>query len=249
METFVRSHERMLRILDLFDQHSPEWTFDALHEELGYSRSTLYRYLKTLTDAGLLTSFPELGYTLGPRIIEFDYLMRTSDPLIRAARPVMEELVSSLAGVSLLCRRYRQLVLCVHQESSAPEFRSNYERGKARPLLRGAASLAILAYFSAYQLARLYEQSPQAFHDAGLGESLAEVRANLRAVRQNGWISTLGQVTPGVLGIAAPILDANDEIVGSLSLTIPEPNVADERIKTIGEQILFGARIVSKSLR
>jgi DNA-binding IclR family transcriptional regulator len=238
----------MLGVLDLFDLDHPEWTFDALYARLGFSRSTLYRYLKTLTDAGFLTTFPGRGYTLGPRVIELDYQIMTTDPLIHVARPVMNELVAGYSCVSLLCRRYKQKVLCVHQESSTNQFRSTYERGKARPLLLGAASLAVLAHFSSYQLAKLYEEQSGQFEKAGLGDSLAAVRATLKRIRQRGWVKTEGQVTEGVTGIAAPIFDAKEDIIGSLSLTLPETSMPEERIEGIAERVVFCARIISKSL-
>jgi DNA-binding IclR family transcriptional regulator len=219
-----------------------------MYARLGFSRSTLYRYLKTLADAGFLTTFPGRGYTLGPRFIELDYQIVTTDPLIHVARPVMNELVTGYSCISLLCRRYRQKVLCVHQETSTSQFRSTYERGKARPLLRGAASLAILAHFSTYQLTKLYEEQVEEFKAAGLGDSLPAVRETLKRIRQRGWLHTEGQVTKGVMGVAAPIFDAKQEIIGSLSLTLPEAGMAEERLESIGERVLFCARIISKSL-
>ena len=83
----------MIVILDLFEGERLEWTLEDMQARLGYTRSTLYRYLKVLTDTGLLTSLPDVGYTLGPRIAELDYSMRERDPLISASRPVMAELV------------------------------------------------------------------------------------------------------------------------------------------------------------
>ncbi|SDW74629.1 IclR family transcriptional regulator [Roseicitreum antarcticum] len=245
----MQSHDKLLGVLDLFDENRPEWGFDDIHERLGYSRSTLYRYLKVLLDAGLLSSFPGRGYTLGPRIIELDYQIMANDPLIHAARPVMHELVASYSCVSLLCRRYRQKVLCVHQEVSTTKVRSNYERGRSRPLLRGAASQVILAYLSSYQLTKLYEEDQDGFADAGLGNTLAAVRKSLRVIRQRGWYHTQGQVTPGVTGVAAPIFDANDEITGSISLTFPEPALSQEKLDSVGERIEFSARVISNTLR
>lgn len=239
----------MLRILDLFEDRNQGWSAEELHEELGYTRSTLYRYLKLLTDAGLLASLPGIGYALGPRIIELDYQIRTGDPLIRAARAPMQELVAEFPGVALLCRLYRDRVLCVHQESSTETVHSRFERGFARPLTRGAASLAILASLPAHRLNRLYRDMGADFAEAGLGDSLAEVKAALRAHRQRGWIATSGQVTPGVTGIAAPIFDAGNEIIGSLSLTSASDNLGPKRIERIAATVTLCARIVSKSLR
>jgi DNA-binding IclR family transcriptional regulator len=67
--------------------------FDQIQHILGYLRSTLYRYLKILTDAAFIASLPNIGDTLGPRIIALAYKMRTRDPLPIADRLVMAELV------------------------------------------------------------------------------------------------------------------------------------------------------------
>ncbi|MAS13222.1 MAG: IclR family transcriptional regulator [Nitratireductor sp.] len=248
MVSIMLSHERMLSVLDLFDLERPEWSFDEMHAQLGFSRSTLYRYLKTLTDAGFLTTFPGRGYSLGPRVIELDYQIVATDPLIHVARPVMNELVLGYSGVSLLCRRYKQKVLCIHQETSTDQFRSTYERGRARPLLQGAASLAVLAHFSTYQLTKLYDEQSGEFALAGLGDTLPEVRETLKGIRQRGWVKTTGQVTKGVTGIAAPIFDGKKEIIGSLSLTLPETSMPAEREEAIAERVVFCSRIISKSL-
>ena len=234
----MKSLERMMAILDHFEGSTIEWTTEALHAELGYTRSTLYRYLKVLADAGLLTSLPEVGYTLGPRIAELDYKMRERDPLIQASRPVMAALVEEMPGIALLCRRYRDRVLCVHQEQSTQSFRSNYERGLARPLLRGAASRIILAFMPAPMVRKLYEAGGEAFADAGLGVTLAEVRAGLRAIRQAGWDVSAGHVTPGVTGIAAPVFDRRDNVLGSLSLTLGQTGLGPERTRAIAEKVM-----------
>lgn len=245
----MESHKRMLRILDLFEERNQGWSAEELHEELGYTRSTLYRYLKLLTDAGLLTSLPGIGYALGPRIIELDYQIRTGDPLIRAARAPMQEIVAKFPGVALLCRLYRNRVLCVHQESSTETVHSRFERGFARPLTRGAASLAILANLPTHRLNRLHRDMAGDFTEAGLGEDLAQVKMALKSHRQNGWVRTSGQVTPGVTGIAAPIFDAGNEVIGSLSLTSASDSLGPDSIERITASVTACARIVSTSLR
>jgi DNA-binding IclR family transcriptional regulator len=161
------SLEKMMEILDLFEEEGMRWTPERMMQRLQVPRSTLYRYLKVLADAGLLASLPGVGFTLGPRIAELDFRMRHSDPLISASRPVMAEILSEIPGIALLCRRYRELVLCVHQETSPGiGFRSTYERGSARPMLRGAASRIILAHLPAQALRKLHQDAPEDFCEA-----------------------------------------------------------------------------------
>jgi len=244
----VNSLERMIVILDLFEGERLEWTLEDMQARLGYTRSTLYRYLKVLTDTGLLTSLPEVGYTLGPRIAELDFSMRRRDPLISASRPIMVELVQEIPGIALLCRRYRDRVLCVFQERGTASFRSNYERGLARPLFRGAASRIILANLPSAQVRKVYESDPQAVQDAGLGGSINELRASLRAMRQAGFDMTESQVTRGATGVAAPIFDRRNNVLGSLGLTVEQDNVSGDRLKQMAARVMQSARLVTRAI-
>ncbi len=43
----TNSLERVLAVLEVFSEQRLEWTPEELMKELGYSRLTLYRYIKT----------------------------------------------------------------------------------------------------------------------------------------------------------------------------------------------------------
>lgn len=242
------SLERMISVLDVIEESPTGLTFDQMLEFLQLTRSTLYRYVKILSEAGLITSLPDLGYTLGPRVAELDYKMRAQDPLISAARPVMAELSRSVGGVALLCRRYRDKVLCVHQEGSSETFRSSYERGRDLPLFRGAASRIILAQLHMRVVSRLYRERPQEFAASGLGKTLDEVKASLAQMRHAGWCALEGEMTAGVTGIAAAVFDNQSLVVGSLSITIGKVGMKDEDVQRIAERVKFCASIVSNAV-
>jgi DNA-binding IclR family transcriptional regulator len=242
------SLEKMLQILNLVEASNGGLTLDTMLDTAGLTRSTLYRYLKTLTDAGLLMSQPDIGYTLGPRIAELDYRMRMQDQLVTAARPVMAELAKVQPGVVMLCRKYRDKVLCVHQEMGTETFHGNYERGYSRPLGRGAASRVILAYSSPRVLERLLQRYPDEFASTGLGSTLPEIRAALADIRQRGWDVTQGEVTPKATGIAAAILDTRGTVIGSLSVVIGRTRPERDEVAKIAERIVFCSAIIGKAL-
>jgi DNA-binding IclR family transcriptional regulator len=242
------SLERMISVLDVIESSTTGLTFDQMLDILQLTRSTLYRYVKILSEAGLITSLPDLGYTLGPRVAELDHKMRTQDPLIIASRPVMRELARTVGGVALLCRRYRDRVLCVHQEGSSDTFSSGYERGRDRPLLQGAASRIILAQLHARVIARIYAERPEQFKESGLGDSLEQVKAALAQIRQRGWCASEGQVTAGVTGIAAALFDNQNNTVGSLSITVGKTGMSDAEIGRIADRVTFCAGIISNAI-
>jgi DNA-binding IclR family transcriptional regulator len=242
------SLERMISVLDVIEESPTGLTFDQIKGTLQLTRATLYRYVKILSEAGLITSLPDLGYTLGPRVAELDYKMRQQDPLITTAKPVMVELAKTEHGVVLLCRRYRDKVLCVHQEGSSDTFKSAYERGRDWPLLRGATSRIIMAHLPGRILARLYEQRPREFEQSGLGSTLDEVKAVLVKARNRGWSSSTSEVTKGVTGIAAAVLDNQNAVVGSLSISMAGTSISEDEIIRIAERVKFCSRIVSNGI-
>lgn len=243
------SLEKMLGILDLFEEAQLRWTPEQMMERLRCPRSTLYRYLRVLTDAGLVASLPGIGYTLGPRIAELDYEMRSSDPLITNGRPVLQALLREIAGIGLLCRYYKGRVLCVHQETGASAIRSSYERGRGMPFARGAASRVILAYLKPAQLKALYAAQPREFRQIGMGATLEQVQASLRQIRKQGHCVTHGEVTRGVIGIAAPVLDSEGIVIGSLNLTVAAATVNERRLRALVDRVAFSAQVITNAMR
>jgi DNA-binding IclR family transcriptional regulator len=242
------SLEKMLGVLEFVEERGQVPGMDQMLQGLNLTRSTLYRYVRTLVEFGLLATSPGTGYTLGPRIIELDYKIRVRDPIILASHPLMTQLVQTAPGIALLCRRYRDKVLCVHQVRGAVGFVSTYERGRPRPLLKGAASRVILANMPAAQIAKLYHQDAEGFAEADLGDSLKAVRSALRAIRQRGWEASESQVVSGVTGIAAPIFDSGDHVMGSLSLTVGRTGLTPAEVVDIAARVAFCAQIVSSAL-
>ena len=242
------SLEKMLSVLEFVEERGQVAGMEDMLQGLNLTRSTLYRYVRTLTEFGLLATSPGTGYTLGPRIIELDYKIRVRDPIILASHPLMTQLVQASPGIALLCRRYRDKVLCVHQVRGAVEFVSTYERGRPRPLLKGAASRVILANMPTAQISKLYHQDAEGFAEAGLGDGLKAVRSALRSIRQQGWEASESQVVSGVTGIAAPIFDGGDHVMGSLSLTVGRTGLAPAEVAEIAARVAFCAQVVSSAL-
>src|SRR3989442_7823959 len=63
---------KLLDVLNLFTPAAPAWSSEELIRSQGLSRSTGYRYIKALSDAGLLAAVSNGHYILGPRIIQLD---------------------------------------------------------------------------------------------------------------------------------------------------------------------------------
>ncbi len=242
------SLEKVLAVLEVFSEDRLEWTPEELMEELGYSRPTLYRYLKTLKEAGLLSSMPNTGFTLGPKVVEMDYLMRKSDRLIINGSAHLKNLTSKYSCTALLVRWYGNRLLCVDSDTSTKNPLSSYPRGRPMPLGRGAIARSIMAFLPRRHLVPLVERTLDDLRTIGLGHSVEDVMEQLKKVRKAGVSVAYGEVTPGVVGIAAPVFDAGRSPVASVCVTIAGNLVDGAEIERIAADVKAAARDVSDSL-
>jgi len=212
--------DRLHHILRLFTAEKPLWTVEEASVALDVSLSTAYRQFGALVRSGLLDAVEgSSAYVLGPAIIELDRNIRLSDPLIIMARPAMRWLADQ-APVSctvLLCRLYRDRVMCIHQEEKPGEVGEvSYERGRLMPLSLGAPSKMILAQLPPRRLTSMIasleaEATTPAFDSEAFRRQLAEIR-------KQGYCITYGEVDPGIVGVATPLTAPRRGIVASLGV-------------------------------
>src|ERR1700742_4302841 len=140
------SLEKMLELLDVFTTAAPAWSTEDLIRFSGTSRSTCYRYIKALQDAGFLTPVAGGAWMLGPRIIELDRTMRLCDPVTIGGGPAMRRVAGQTGHSVLLCVLVRSAVLCAADVPPPGAPAGIFSRGQRRPLFAGAASKVILAH-------------------------------------------------------------------------------------------------------
>ena len=240
-ERGVSSLEKMLTLLDVFTVAAPAWSTDDLIRFSGTSRSTCYRYIKVLQDAGLLTPVSGGAWMLGPRIIELDRTMRLCDPVAIGGGPPMRRLAEETGHSALLCVLVSDTVMCVDDVPASNAPAGLFSRGQRRPLLAGAASKVILAHLPPHQLRTLHARNRTADASAGLGADWGAFRGALRTIREAGHSITIGEFRPGILGIAAPLFSAEGGVLGSLGVAVEARRVAAKKRTVLAEQVMAAA--------
>ena len=204
--------------------------------------------IKALHDAGLLTSVRNGYYSLGPRIIEMDMQIRMTDPLLLASHGVLEDLVDTIGHSALLCTAYRDSVLCI-RECRAPRSPVNrFSRGQRRPLFQGAVSKVILAHLPHHRLKAIYSRQSKEAEDAGLGSTWSAFRASLGQIKRDGYLVTMGEFTPGVYGVAAPVLNHQRTALGSVGVAWDEKERRDVEVEQAVVAVKRAATTISQRL-
>src|SRR5215218_10158330 len=240
---------RMLNILELFSEKDSVWSTAAHIEALETSRSTGYRYIKTLHDAGLLTAVRNGYYSLGPRIIEMDLQIRLTDPLLLASHGVLEDLVDKIGHSALLCTAFYDSVLCIAEYRSPDSPANRFLRGQRRPLFQGAVSKVILAHLPHHRLKAIYGRQSQEVENAGLGSTWSAFRASLGKIKRDGYLLTMGEFNPGVYGVAAPVLNQQRTALGSVGVAWDEKERRDVKVEDAVLAVKRAATTISERLR
>jgi DNA-binding IclR family transcriptional regulator len=219
--TGMSSLDKMLGILGLFREGRAGVALDDVMALTQVSRATAYRYLQSLTEAGLLAPATGGAYGLGARVVELDRLMRKTDPLLIHSAVPARQLAAELHANVLLCSYYGDKVMCVDIVWPNETVPQAYERGRPMPMFRGAMAKTILAHLSPYHLRNIQAWHADEIREAGLGETWQQFRANMAALRNAEVVITRAEVVEGLVGLGAPILNGEGRILGSLVLAIP----------------------------
>ncbi|MEZ5652493.1 MAG: IclR family transcriptional regulator [Burkholderiaceae bacterium] len=239
--------DRILSLLDSFGGGTPVATAEQLSARTGLPIATTYRYIRELSDAGLLVRLPR-GYAPGPRIIEWDCMVRSHDPLLAESREVIRELVADTGLELLLSQLYGDKIVNVHYEHSAGNAPLELGRGRVMPLFRGSTSRVILASMRSRQLRRLYDahaNDPDVLRIGGDWRAFSRAMAD---VRKQGSAMTIGELRHRNVGIAAPIFGDANHVLGSLTLISGEARFRMFREDYLHERVIDAAKRITGRL-
>ncbi len=242
------SLSKMLMVMDLFDENQASWTADAICERLKLSPSSGYRYIRELTAAGLLTRLSKGSYALGPRIIELEYVMRSSDPVAKVGLPILSRL-SQVTGCDVLFSNiYGSHIINVLHVPGIEPLEITYTRGRQHPLFRGAAAKSILPYLTRSQLVKIYSANGEGIAEAGLGGDWLQFWRNLQAIKKQGFCVSHGELDPGVHGLGVPVL-LTGTVVGSVTLAYTSDRAQVLSIDGLLEQMRAAASELADAIQ
>ncbi len=217
------SIEKALHILLAFGVEHSNWGVRELSNHLGLSPATVQRILKTLKEYRFVDQDPESRlYRLGPVYFRFLGLLQSSYPISRTAVPLMERLQARTQETVHLNVIDGLERVCIEHVESNQYLKASMPVGHRSPLYAGASSKCLLAFSTAeFKQQYLCRVAPVALTDKTLKDST--VLANeIERTRARGYASSLGERTPGLGSLSAPVLDHNGVILAAISLAIPE---------------------------
>ena len=160
----------------------------------------------------------------------------------------MKRLVTATGHSALLCTLFRGTTMCIREELAADSPPALFSRGQRRPLFQGAASKIMLPYLPAHQLRSLYRGNGAAITAAGLGSDWQTFRSSMTRIRRAGFLVTVGEFNPGVVGVSAPIFNRSHHILGSVGIAGAEERLGPTEREDAALKVVAAASDITGAL-
>lgn len=207
-------------VLDLVAQFERPVRFSELLAASSLPKATLYRFLQTLVNLGMLAYDAERQtYGLGVRLVRLAHVAWRHSSLAPIARPMIDALSRDLGETVHLAQLDNAQVLYVDKRNAATPVEMFSAAGKVGPAYCTGVGKAMLAFLPEPDLeAALVRQSFHPF-TAQTITGPEEMRRELAAIREAGFSLDREEHEPGIICIAVPILSEGGRPLGAVSVT------------------------------
>lgn len=207
MPRTVKSADRVLEVLELFDRLQREASVGEVARELGYPVSSTSMLLGTLLESGYLRhGADQRSYFPTPRVT---LLGSWIEPLLTpntAVMRMMAELGEATGETVILAAPTRDQAQYLHVVPATTTMRMHVGPGTMRPLVAsglGRVLLSTMPEDKVRQLVMRHNDGPLADEEGRV--SLAALQRELSGIRARGYAVVLRGVTPGA-GLVAMLL-------------------------------------------
>jgi len=211
---------KALEVLDRVAAMGRPVRFTELLEGSPYPKATLYRFVQTLTNQGMLSYDPERQtYAMGIRLVRLAHAAWQQSSLAPIARPHVDALAADVGETVHLAQLDNGQVLYVDKRNATKPIEMYSSAGKVGPAYCTGVGKVMLAYLDEAILAPILEQQSYHKFTEHTLVSVEALRAELRAIRQSGYGFDREEHEPGIICVSLPILTEGGRAVGALSVT------------------------------
>ncbi len=204
----VAAVDRALMLLAAFREGDRSLSLIELAERTHLVKSTVLRLLASLIHFGVLQKLDDGRYALGSEIARLQSIYTASFSLEALVLPVLRDLVEKTQESAAFHVRQGELRLCLHRVDSPQPIRYHVQVGELLPLDRGAGGRVISAFSGAK--GAIYDR-----------------------IRAEGAAALVGDRSPDLAGISAPVFGASSELAGAVTLTMPTSRFRKEFVAPV----------------
>lgn len=204
----MRSVQRILAVFESFTAARNSLTLQEIADHIELPKSTAFRIVQSLEQAGYLVRLEDQRYCLSFRFTRLAGLVKSTLGIRDIARPVMIDLAEKTGETVAIHTVMGRNRVCIDSlATSSSPLRIVMQPGEQIPLQAGSASKVLMAWMPKSTLTALLPGVARVTRMTS-----AEIQSELTKVRQRGYAISHGERLQGLSAISAPIWDMNSEV-------------------------------------
>lgn len=241
---------KALAILDMIAASDRPLQFTDLLQTSGLPKPTLHRMLQTLLESGLVRLRPgDRTYAIGFKVLELARRLRRDNEIRTAARVSLAE-VSAITGEAAHLALLDGLhVVYADEHRTSQAIRDYYATDRRLPLHCSAVGKAILAFLDPQSAAMTLGRLDLTAYTTATLTAADDLAAELEIVRMQGYAIDNEELESGVRCVAAPIVDADGDVLSAIGVSGPAFRLPLARCHELGAEVVVAAAEVSRRLR
>lgn len=243
----IQSVSRAVLSLELIAE-AGELGVTELGRRLGVHKATASRLAATLAERGLVERDPATErYRLGFGLIRLAGAAMAGLDLVSSARPVLEDLAEETRETVTIAVLSGDDVVSIDQITGTRSIVSVSWVGKRTPLHTTSTGKILLAFMDDLERDRRLAQPLERATKRSLVDP-AQLRTQLDDIRRRGYAQTLEELEEGLNAVAAPVRQADGEVVAALSVSGPAFRVRPVDLPRLGRLTIEASDKISRRL-
>ena len=218
----MRGVQRTVAVFECFTPERLTLTLQEIADTMRMPKSTTFRIVQSLEQAGYLIRLEDQKYCLSFRFTRLAGMVMSTLSIRQVARPLMAELArrtNETVTLNVVSGRDRA---CIEVIDTPSPLMSLARPGQHVPMEgKGATAKTLMAHLAPEELKKLLPSAAKA-----TGRKQADLLAELARIRKDGYCASDGERVLGLSAIAVPIRESNETSSYCLTLTAPTVRMA-----------------------
>ncbi|GAA3357453.1 IclR family transcriptional regulator [Saccharopolyspora gregorii] len=240
----MRSLERAIDVLEVLDESRQSLRLSDIARRVELPVATVQRILTVLEARGRVER-DATGYRPGLNLIFGSHAYLSGNPLLVAARPVLQDLADETRLTASLFRRADWSRVALVRIPGSRPLRYELPIGERLPLHLGAGK-ALVAHLPAAELDDFLDRLGEHKRADGTTVDRAGFLRDLAEIRDRGYSVAASEREPGMASVAAPVLDPDGTARATVQVSGHQEDLPADRLEQLGAEVRRAAHAIAR---
>jgi len=208
-----------LEILDIVVGFGRAARFSEVLEVSPYPKATVYRFLQTLTNQGMLSYDEDRHtYTPGMRLVRIAHHAWNQSALAPLADPFISSLAEDVGETVHLSQMENSRVVFIDKKSTPQGFRTMAQQGRRAPAHCTGVGKVMMAFMTPERRQTAVDRQQFEKFTPSTHQNADTLNAELDVIAKEGVAYDREEHEQGIISIAAPIFGNGQNVIGAISV-------------------------------